>query len=308
MLSFPNRLLYYSATGFLWGLTCLPRRLAYWVGTRLGDLLYILLGTRRRVTLQNLALAFRDDKTATEQQRIARATFRRLGQHVIDFSTLRDLSPARFQACCQIEGLAHVEHLVARRRGLLIVSAHFGSWELAPALALRLSTPLHVIVRPLDNPALHLLTERYRQRCGYHAIPRRHALAASLQALRRGEIVALLMDQSSLRSEGIEVEFFGTKTYTSLAPALLALRTGCPVISAFLVQEAPGHHRLVLSQEILLPRTGRLRHDLAVHTQALNQIIETYVRRYPEQWFWLHRRWKQRPPAAESLAVHSPRD
>ena len=195
---------------------------------------------------------------------------------------------------CHIEGLEHVETLLERGRGLLVISAHFGSWELAPAVALCLRTPVHVIVRPLDSPALQRLAEMYRQCCGYHAIAKRAALTECLKVLRRGEIVAVLMDQSSLRHESIQVEFFGTNAYTSRGPALLALRTGCPVVSVFLMRAGQGHHRLVFSQEIPVRRTGDLQQDIVENTRVFTHVIESYVRRYPDHWFWLHRRWKQR--------------
>jgi KDO2-lipid IV(A) lauroyltransferase len=116
-----------------------------------------------------------------------------------------------------------------------------------------------------------------------------------LRALRRGELVALLMDQSSLRREAVEVEFFGTKTFTSMGPAVIALRSRCPVVSAFLVREGAGRHRLIISDEIPVVRTGDLQHDIEENTRRFNQIIESYIRRYPDHWFWLHRRWKKRP-------------
>src|SRR4030095_4881868 len=120
------------------------------------------------------------------------------------------------------------------------------------------NTPLHVIVRPLDSPALQRLAESYRQCCGYHAIAKHAALAECLKVLRRREIVAVLMDQSSLRHESIQVEFFGTSVYTSKGPALLALRTGCPVVSGFLIRAGQGQHRLVFCQGISVRRNGGL--------------------------------------------------
>jgi KDO2-lipid IV(A) lauroyltransferase len=287
--------LYSVIAGVLDTLARLPVAVAYWLGARLGDLAYLLLAGRRRVTLQNLALALGEEKTPQERYRIARAVFRNLGQHLVDFSRLRDLTPEGFARICTVEGLEHVQHLLERRQGLLVLTAHFGSWELSPAVALCLSTPLQVIVRPLDNPALDHLVETYRQRCGYHIIPKRDALGQSLAALRRGEIVAILMDQSPLRHEGVQVEFFGIKTHTGKGPALLALRVGCPVVSAFLVREVPGQHRLMLSDEIPVRRTGDVQRDIEETTRLFNQVIEAYIRRYPDHWFWLHRRWKQRP-------------
>ena len=294
MQTLANHLLYGLAVSVLRGLACLPLGVAYWLGARLGDVLYLVLARRRRLVLANLALAFGPDKTAEERRLIARATFRNLGQHLIDFSHMRRLTLQRFTTICHVEGLEHVEALLQRGRGLLIVSAHFGSWELAPAIALCLSTPLHVIVRPLDSPALQRLAEAYRRCCGYRAISRHAALTECLKVLRRGEIVGVLVDQSSLRHESIQVEFFGTNAYTSRGPALLALRTGCPVVSGFLIRAGPGRHRFVFSQEIPVRRTGNLQQDIAENTRVFTHVIESYVRRYPEHWFWLHRRWKQR--------------
>jgi len=294
MQTFANYVLYGLAVSALRGLARLPLGVAYWLGARLGDLLYLVLARRRRIALDNLAIAFGTDKTAEERCQIARATFRNLGQHLVDFSHVHRLTLQRFTTMCHVEGLEHVETLLKRGRGLLIISAHFGSWELAPAVALCLNTPLHVIVRPLDSPTLQRLAESYRQYCGYHAIARRAALAECLKVLRRGEIVAVLMDQSSLRHESIQVEFFGTNAYTSKGPALLALRTGCPVVSGFLMRAGQGQHRLVFSQEIPVRRTGDLQQDIVENTRVFTQVIESYVRRYPDHWFWLHRRWKQR--------------
>jgi KDO2-lipid IV(A) lauroyltransferase len=272
----------------------LPRRPAYWLGRRFGDLAYLCLARRRRVALDNLEIAFGSEKSAAERRAIARATFRNLGEHLIDFSRMRRLTPDTFSSACTIEGLERVEQLLARRAGLLMLSAHFGSWELASAIALRLAPRMHVIVRPLDNPALARLVDAYRRYSGYHAIPKNQALSASLKALRRGEIVGLLMDQSSLRHEGIPVPFFGTDAYTSIGPALMALRAGCPVIGVFMVRQGLGKHRLVFSEEIPIQRSGNLRQDIADNTRRFNQLIESYVRAYPDHWFWLHRRWKKR--------------
>jgi Kdo2-lipid IVA lauroyltransferase/acyltransferase len=294
MQTFANHVLYGLAASALRSLARLPAGVAYWLGARLGDLFYLVLVRRRHITLDNLTIAFDPDKTAAERGQIARATFRNLGQHLVDFSRVRRLTLQRFTTICHVEGLEHIETLLQRGRGLLIISAHFGSWELAPAVALCLRTPLHVIVRPLDSPALQRLAESYRQCCGYRAIAKRAALAECLKVLRRGEIVAVLMDQSGLRHESIQVEFFGTNAYTSKGPAVLALRTGCPVISGFLIRAGQGRHRLILSQEIPVRRTGNLQQDIVENTRVFTHVIASYVRRYPDHWFWLHRRWKQR--------------
>ncbi len=290
-----NDILYAMLAGGLNSLTALPPRLAYGLGEGLGDLMYAGLGSRRRVTLENLALALGEQHAPQARQRLAREVFRHLGRHIVDFAHLRHINAMRMQQMlANWEQVAYLDALASRGAGLLVISAHFGSWELLPALGLALQAPLNVIVRPPDNPFVHRLSETYRQRCGYRAIGRRHALRETLQALRRREIVGVLMDQSSLRSESVEVEFFGIKTFTPMGPALMALRAKCPVVGVFLVSEGPGRHRVVVTDEIPIARTGDVRRDVKENSRRFNHVIETQIRQYPEQWFWLHRRWKKR--------------
>ena len=275
-------------------LACLPRLPAYWLGARIGDLAYLCLARRRQIALQNLQIAFGKEKSVAQRRAVARATFRNLGEHLIDFSRMRWLTPDSYASVITFDGIERAEALLARRAGLLILSAHFGSWELASAVALRLAPRMHVIARPLDNPALRRLVDAYRLYSGCSIIAKRQALPASLKALRRGEVVALLMDQSSLRREGVPVPFFGSEAYTTIGPALMALRSGCPVIGAFMVRKGLGKHRLVFSEEVPIQRSGNLRRDLLENTFRFSQLIESHVRAYPDHWFWLHRRWKKR--------------
>jgi KDO2-lipid IV(A) lauroyltransferase len=288
--------LYGLTVGALNGVHALPPRLSYWLGERLGEAVYAGLASRRRVTLENLALALGAQQSVQEQRALARGVFRHLGRHLVDFASLRRMSVMRFQQMCvNWEDAFRLDTLAARGNGLLVISAHFGSWELLPAIALFLKTPLNVIVRPPDNPLVHRLSESYRRRCGYRAIGRRQqAIRETLRALHRKEIVGVLMDQSSVRRESVEVAFFGIKTFTPVGPALLALRAKCPVVGVFLVCEGSGRHRIVVTDEIPIARTGHLRRDLEENSRRFNDIIEAQIREHPEQWFWLHRRWKKR--------------
>ncbi|WP_089720982.1 lysophospholipid acyltransferase family protein [Candidatus Entotheonella palauensis] len=288
--------LYKVLIGILDGLTVLPPRLAYRLGERLGDLVYAGLASRRRVTLENLALTLGDHQSPHERQVLAREVFRNMGRHLVDFAQLHHINAARVQQMMvNWERFADLDALAARGQGVLVISAHFGSWELLPSLALLLQTPINVIVRPPDHPVVQRLSETYRQRCGYHSIiKRQQALRESLRALHRGEIVGVLMDQSSVHNESVQVKFMGIKTFTPMGPALLALRAKCPVVGVFLVREAPGRHRIVMTDEIPIHRTGHARRDLEENSRRFNRVIEAQIRRHPDQWFWLHRRWKKR--------------
>ena len=295
MQTIADRLMYYVISGVFAGLSYLPVSLAYGIGGRLGILAHVVLGRRRHIARQNVALALGDQMTVAAQRDLVVQSFRGLGWHLIDFCRMRRLTPQRFSHICAMDGFDHLQALLSRQKGVLVISAHFGSWELAGAVALQLDWPTHMIMRPPKHSGFRQVVERYRRRAGFGLIPHREAFARSVRVLKRGEIVVVLMDQSSLRRESVEVEFFGVKTFTSKGPALIAMRSGCPVIGAFLVREEPGQHRLVFTPEIPVQRTNDLSRDIEDNTRAFNRVIESYIRRYPDHWFWLHRRWKERP-------------
>jgi KDO2-lipid IV(A) lauroyltransferase len=271
-----------------------PRR-ASRLGALLGELAYWVLPGRRRVALSNLALAFGAALPPPARRAIARASFRHLGMTAVECCRLFFGPPGAMLQRVRLEGVEHVKGALAEGRGALYLAAHFGNWELlAAAHALTGLPGLHVVVRPLDNPFLDALVAAGRERAQLRLIPKRKAVREVRAALARGECVGILLDQNAGR-QGVFVPFFGRPASTSRSLAVLALKTGAPVVPAFIHRLPDGDHHVALEPVLPLVRTGQLDRDVESNTARFTEVIERHVRAHPEQWFWVHRRWKTQP-------------
>src|SRR5262249_22126204 len=200
------------------------------------------------------------------------------------------------------DGLENYLEGLKRGCGVIFMTAHFGAWELSSFAHAIYGYPLKFIVRPIDNTRVEKLISAYRTMSGNVPIQRRSAARDVLTALRKNEAVGILFDQNTTRSEGVFAEFFGIPAATTPAIALFALRTGAAVVPGFLIwDEALGKHRLRLDPPVELKNTGNLDQDVVNNTKLFNKILEGYVRKYPDQWLWIHRRWKTRPEGEPSL-------
>jgi KDO2-lipid IV(A) lauroyltransferase len=280
---------------FLLGLW--PRRLRLRFGRALGTLGW-WLGIRRQVALSNLALAF-PEKPDAERRRIAREAYRNLGAGIIDFITSASIAPEELDRILIWDGFEIYERLFAEGRGLVVASAHLGSWELLAAACGRRGIPMSLVTRSLKGGANQELVAA-RSRSGLREIPARGALSAGVRALKKGEVVANLLDQNMLPKRGIFVDFFGVPACTTPAASIMARRTGAPTLLAVAVNEPDGRVRLHIEGPFEMPQSGSSAADVRAHTQTLCRAIEGQIRLHPEQWFWLHRRWKTRPPTRAS--------
>ena len=271
-------------------LAWLPARVGLWVGARLGDLAWAALPRRRAVALENLTRAF-PERPASELARVGRDSFRHLGMNFVESCVFYFRPPARLLSRVSIEGLSHFEAADAQGRGMLLLTAHYGNWELLAASHALARFPLSVVMRPLDSPAFEPILERFRLRSGVELITKRRALTDIVDALRRRRMVGILLDQNASRREGVFVPFFGVPASTSKGMALIALRTGAPVLPVFIRRRPDGRHVVHAGAPVPVPSDG----DVVAFTRAFNEAIEAAIRRAPEQWFWLHRRWKTRP-------------
>jgi KDO2-lipid IV(A) lauroyltransferase len=191
----------------------------------------------------------------------------------------------------ELRGGEHLDKAAAHGRGVLLLSAHLGNWELlAPSHTLT-GLPLSIVVRPLDHPLLGRLADRYRRRGGVELIAKRRALRGILEALGRGRMVGVLLDQNASRAEGVFAPFFGEPASTSRALAVISLRTGAPVVPVFIRRLPRGRHVVEFEAELPQPPDG----DVGAFTSTFNRSIEAAIRRAPEQWFWMHKRWRTRP-------------
>jgi KDO2-lipid IV(A) lauroyltransferase len=290
-----------AATVGLWGLFLvgwvpahLPPALGLAVGRRIGDALWWLLPRRRRVALDNIRLSLGREMAPAEVRRLGRRSFQHLGMNFIEacryFLRPTDVMLSRVH----IEGVEHLRNAAAGGRGVLALTAHYGNWELLAAAHGLGGLPLSIVIRPLEHPVLDDLADRFRRRSGAELIVKRQAVREVLQALRRGRMVGILLDQNATRAEGVFVPFFGVPASTSKGLAVLALRTGAPVVPVFLRREPDGGHCIDVSAPLVPPPDG----DIEAYTAMFNLAIEAAIRRAPEQWFWMHARWRTRPREA----------
>lgn len=250
------------------------------------------LGIRRRVTLDNLAHAF-PDRSVQERRVLARAAYANMARVVVD--ALRTLGASRAQLLAEVEvdDFGPVERALAAGKGLVVATAHLGSWEMFGA-AMAQRVPLHAVVRPLRGGLNARLVEA-RERAGLRLIPARGALTGMVAALRKNEVVAMLLDQAIGGKHALFVPFFGRPAATSPALSMAALRTGAPTLVVVALREN-GRLRFRVEGPFAVTDTGDRRRDLRDHTARVTAALERIIREAPEQWLWLHRRWKLAPP------------
>ena len=237
-----------------------------------------------------------------ERERILRGCFQNLGRLLVEFSHFPELTKGNISEFVVHDGLENYLEGLRRGRGVVFMTAHFGAWELSSFAHSVYGYPLKFIVRPIDNPRVESLISQYRTIGGNVPIQRKSAARDIIRALRQNEAVGILFDQNTTRDEGVFVDFFGVPAATTTAIATFALRTGAAVLPGFLIWEKSlGKHRLQFDPPVKLVETGDLAHDVAENTRLFNQILEGYVRKYPDQWLWIHRRWKTRPEGEAGL-------
>lgn len=288
-------LVFHAAIGFF---ALLPRRLALRVGALLGDLFYLLDRRDRRIALHNLTIAF-PDKTPAEQRALLRASVRNLGRTGAEICHLRSLTPATVRDYVTIEDPARWQAALDRagERGTLILTGHFGNWELLAYAHGLLGHPITLVHRPMNNALVDRAITDMRERAGTISLPKKSAAKAALRALRKHQIVAIPADQNQTRRYGVFADLFGLPASTTPGPARLAMLSGAPVVPVFLVREGTGErHRIVVLPDVELVRSGDRDADVIENTRRCNAVFEQMLRRYPEQWIWFHKRWKTRPP------------
>ena len=200
------------------------------------------------------------------------------------------------------DGFENYERAFARGKGVLFLTGHFGGWELSAFVHSLHGHWMHVVVRNLDNVYLDRLSQRYRSMHGNATVSKDNFVRGLLAAMKAGEVVGILMDTNMTPPQGVFVDFFGIPACTASGLARIALRTDAAVVPTFTIWDPTlRKYRLRFDPPLKLVRTGNDEEDIVSNTQLFTKIIEDYVRRHPEQWLWVHRRWKTRPPGDPSL-------
>jgi len=245
----------------------------------------------RKAGIRNLELA-----GFKERDKVVDGVFQSLARLMVLFARLPRISKKNVGRYIRYEGLRNFQEAKRRGKGVLIATGHFGNWELSAHAHALLTEPMHVVVRPLDNPRIDSLVERYRASAANRVITKKDAARGILRALKDNEAVGILIDQNSLPDEGIFVDFFGTLACTNSVFAKLAAHSGAAVILGYAVW-SDEEQRYILHFSPPLDLSG----NAATDTQHIQSALEDAIRQYPDQWLWLHRRWKTRPQGEPSL-------
>jgi KDO2-lipid IV(A) lauroyltransferase len=287
-----------------WLLSRIPYRILNAIGALLGTLVW-LLGIRRRVVLENLRLAF-PEKTEDERRDIARRTYRNLGEMIPDFVRLPFLRKEELEAIFVYDGWDVFERARARGKGVIACTAHFGNFEVLAAAHTLRGTPVTMISRSMGKSGANDLWRALRRRSGVEdlVVTKGSTLSAAVRAIQGGRALGYVIDQNQPLRHAIFPTFFGVPAATAPTPAVLAMRTGAAVIFVLSYPLGDGRHRVVFEGPLDPPQTGDRDRDVLAFMQDLNDRLERFVRAHPEQWYWLHRRWKTRPaPAATKAAA-----
>jgi KDO2-lipid IV(A) lauroyltransferase len=292
---------YATARLLLAGLGLLPRQLAVGIGRMLGRTTYRMSRTLRRTGERNLELAF-PALSRPERVRILRGCFISLGRQLGEFSHFAKLNTDNLRSLVECEGLENLDAARASGRGAILFTAHLGAWELSSVALSVLGYPVSFLVRRLDNPKIERLLEQARTRFGNRTMDKRSAMRPMLRTLKAGGTLGLLVDVNMLAHEGIFVDFFGTPASTTFDLAKLALRIKAPVMPVF----APWEERrqrfvLHIGAPLNIEYTGDEDQDVLRFTSLFTRVIEDYIRLYPDQWLWIHKRWRTRPAGESDL-------
>ncbi len=292
---------YALASTILAILKWLPRPLSRRAAMCAMLLLYLLVGRYRRVAYRNLQLAM-PQLSAAERRRIVRGVYRNLGRMLAEFARFSRYTRENVAEVIAYDGLENYREAARRGGGVLYLTGHLGAWELGAFAHSVYGHPLRVVIRALDNPRLNELVNARRTLAGNRILEKRDFLRGILEALKNNEAVGILMDQNSSLEEGVFVDFFGVKASTTAGFAKIALRTGAAVVPAFAFWEpAERRYRLRFDPPLELVRTGDAERDVVANTQLFTRVLEEHIRRRPDQWLWIHRRWKTRPPGDPPL-------
>jgi KDO2-lipid IV(A) lauroyltransferase len=282
-------------------LGALPRPLARATAIAIAWVVYLLHSRLRRVGMRNLALAF-PEISSRQRARILRGEFTSLGRQLAEVCHFPKYTVENVNRVLVYEGFENYERAFARGKGVLFLTAHLGGWELSAFAHSLHGHPLHVVARPLDNAYLDQLVRQYRTLHGNTIVDKDDFVRGLLSAMKNGEAVGILMDTNMTPPQGIFVDFFGVPACSASGLARIALRTDAAVVPGFTIWDpALRKYRLRFDPAVNLIRSQDSEADIQANTQLFTKIIEDYVRQYPDQWLWVHRRWKTRPQGQPSL-------
>lgn len=267
----------------------IPYRLALALGSFLGWLAFDVLRMRRKVTLINLRNSLGKGKDGLAK--IGRRAYQNVGKSMVEYSLFPSLDKEKILGMVEFEGTENFDEALRKRKGAVLVTGHFGSWELMGAATRQKGYPVDFLVGEQHNLLIDDLMNDYRISVGIGIIKMGAAAKGIIRALKNNRFVAMLSDQDA-GSDGTVVEFFNRPASTPKGPAAFALKMDAPVIMAFIIRENQKKQRIIIEKPIFIEKTTDKENDIQRLTQAYTRVLEEYIRKYPDHWFWPHRRWK----------------
>jgi len=272
-------------------LRILPYRLALSFGSFLGFLAFDVFRIRRKVTLINLKNSLGDQKNVNELKKIGRDAYRNIGRSLVEYSLFPSLNKERISRMVEFEGAENFDEALRGGRGAIVVAGHFGSWELMGAATCQKGYPVDFLVGEQHNILVDNLMNDYRKSMGIGIIKMGAAAKGVIKALKNNRFVAMLSDQDA-GNDGTVVDFFNRPASTPKGPAAFALKTNAPIIMGFIIRKNNRRQKIIIEKPLFIEKSKNKEDDIRNLTQAYTTVLEEYVRRYPDHWFWPHRRWK----------------
>ena len=288
-------------------LRVIPVRVQPWLARLLGDLGCLMSAGRRELLRNNLKIAFKDKYSDAELDAIARRSYHNLLMSFFEFVRFPLYRDEDIRRMVEVHGEEHIHAALARGKGVIIVSAHFGNWELLAARIHTLGFPMTVVGRDQNDSLINDFIVRLRTSKGTKNIPRGAPMFKHITGLlKNNELVGLVSDQNA-GARGLFVDFFGVPASTFKGPGMFAQLTGAAVVPIFIVRRGYQDHVGYLGPIIDIESTGDTGHDITAWCKAFTAVIEDFVARHPDHWFWVHKRWKTRPPGEEQCSTFSMR-
>jgi len=269
------------------------------LGARLGRIIFYLLPRERKKSLTGLQLAF-PEKTENERYQIARKSFENLGKCFFEFIYYSQRPRQSLDDIVEVEGLEHFDEALAQGKGVISITAHVGNWELMGMYLIRKGYPITVLAREVNNEGINRLMMEIHQKNGMTTILRKKdwgTLKRIIQVLYDNHMLGMLIDQDA-RVPAVFVDFFGKPARTPSGPVSMALSTGAKIVTGFIVRKADDRHRIII-KPVPVKKVGTRNENVLHNTWVLTDMVEQLIRQYPDQWVWMHRRWRRQPKENE---------
>ena len=290
-----DRCIYWIVAAFGWGCRCLPKGWAMQIGRGIGLLYYYLVKKRRGIALNNLRIAFGTDLTPVQHRQICKASFVNVGKTCVEFLRFPKLNAENIWDQVTVEGRENLYEALEARKGAIVFLAHFGNWELLSLVyGALIPDRAKAIAFPVKNDLLNTYISQHREQLSLKLIPKNRAVRETLRALKNNQAIGFFADQNA-GTEGIFINFLGKPASAVRGPAVLALKTGAPLLFSLSMRQPDDRHHVYISDPIHTEPTDNFERDVEHYTKQMLKQLEMYIHKYPEQWLWLHNRWKTQP-------------